>query len=82
MTDEAFCPTLKGQVNSELSDEIGSVLEIVIDGLDVESIYKAMRVGIETVCSYGLKKGICRVSAGNYGGGLGPHHFHLRKIMK
>ncbi len=81
-TNEAFCPTLKGQVNSELSDEIGSVLEIVIDGLDEESINKAMRVGIETVCSYGLKKGICRVSAGNYGGGLGPHHFHLRKIMK
>ncbi len=81
-TNEAFCPTLKGQVNSELSDEIGSVLEIVIDGLDEESINKAMRVGIETVCSFGLKKGICRVSAGNYGGGLGPHHFHLRKIMK
>ncbi len=81
-TNEAFCPTLKGQVNSELSDEIGSVLEIVIDGLDKESINKAMRVGIETVCSFGSKKGICRVSAGNYGGGLGPHHFHLRKIMK
>ncbi len=81
-TNEAFCPTLKGQVKSELSDEIGSVLEVVIDGLDEESINKAMRVGIETVCSYGLKKGICRVSAGNYGGGLGPHHFHLRKIMK
>ena len=81
-TNEAFCPTLKGQVNSELSDEIGSVLEIVIDGLDEESINKAMRVGIETVCSFGLKKGICRISAGNYGGGLGPHHFHLRKIMK
>jgi len=81
-TNEAFCPTLKGQVNSELTDEIGSVLEIVIDGLDEESINKAMRVGIETACSFGLKKGICRVSAGNYGGGLGPHHFHLRKIMK
>ncbi len=81
-TNEAYCPTLKGQVDSELSDEIGSVLEIVIDGLDEESINKAMRVGIEAVCSYGLKKGICRVSAGNYGGGLGPHHFHLRKIMK
>ena len=81
-TNEAYCPTLKGQVDSELSDEIGSVLEIVIDGLDEESINEAMRVGIEAVCSYGLKKGICRVSAGNYGGGLGPHHFHLRKIMK
>ncbi len=81
-TNEAYCPTLKGQVDSELTDEIGSVLEIVIDGLDEESINEAMRVGIKAVCSYGPKKGICRISAGNYGGDLGPHHFHLRKIMK
>ncbi len=81
-TNEAFCPTLRGRVNSELNNDIGSVLEIVIDGLDEQSINQAMRIGIETVCSYGLRKGICRVSAGNYGGGLGPHHFHLRKIMK
>lgn len=81
-TNEAYCPTLKGQVDSELSDEIGSVLEIVIDGLDEESINEAMRVGIKAACSYGPKKGICRISAGNYGGDLGPHHFYLREIMK
>jgi len=81
-TNEAYCPTLKGQVDSELSDEIGSVLEIVIDGLDEESINEAMRVGIKAACSYGPKKGICRISAGNYGGDLGPHHFYLRKILK
>ncbi len=81
-TNEAYCPTLKGQVNSELTDEIGSVLEIVIDGLDEESINEAMRVGIKAACSFGPKNGICRISAGNYGGDLGPHHFHLRKILK
>ncbi len=80
-TNEAYCPTLKGQVKSELSEEIGSVLEIVIDGLNEESINEAMRVGILTTCSYGSKKGICRISAGNYGGNLGPHLFHLRKIL-
>ncbi len=81
-TNEAYCPTLKGQVKSELSDEIGSVLEIVIDGLDEESINKAMRVGIKAACSFGPAKGICRISAGNYGGNLGPHLFHLRKLLK
>lgn len=80
-SNEAYCPTLKGQVKSELSDDIGSVLEIVIDGLSEESIAEAMRVGIETACSYGPKKGIYRISAGNYGGNLGPHLFHLRKIL-
>ncbi len=81
-TNEAYCPTLKGQVKSELSDEIGSVLEIVIDGLDEKSINEAMRVGIKAACSFGPAKGICRISAGNYGGNLGPHLFHLRKLLK
>lgn len=81
-TNEAYCPTLKGQVKSELGDEIGSVLEIVIDGLDEESINEAMRVGIRAACSYGRSKGIHRISAGNYGGNLGPHLFYLRKLLK
>lgn len=81
-TNEAYCPTLKGQVKSELGDEIGSVLEIVIDGLDEESINQAMRVGIKAACSFGSAKGIYRISAGNYGGNLGPHLFHLRKLLK
>jgi formylmethanofuran--tetrahydromethanopterin N-formyltransferase len=81
-TNEAYCPTLKGQVKSELTDEIGSVLEIVIDGLDEESINEAMCVGIKAACSFGPAKGIHRISAGNYGGNLGPHLFHLRKLLK
>jgi len=80
-TNEAYCPTLKGQVDSQLTNDIGSVLEIVIDGLDEESISRAMRAGIEAVCSYGSQKGIYRISAGNYGGNLGPYHFHLREIL-
>jgi formylmethanofuran--tetrahydromethanopterin N-formyltransferase len=80
-TNEAYCPTLKGQVDSQLTKDIGSVLEIVIDGLDEESIAKAMRAGIEAVCSFGPSKGIYRISAGNYGGNLGAFHFHLRDIL-
>lgn len=80
-TNEVYCPTLKGLVNTQLGNEVGSVLEIVIDGLNEEVITEAMRVGIRAVCSFGPKKGIYRVSAGNYGGHLGAYHFHLRKIM-
>ncbi len=81
-TNDAFCPTLKGVTKSELSADIESVLEIVIDGLTEEDINKAMRIGIETFCSIGAYNGIKRISAGNYGGKLGPHHFHLREIME
>lgn len=80
-TNEAYCPTLKGQVESELTEDIGSVLEIVIDGLDEDSINEAIRVGVQSACSFGPGKGIFRISAGNYGGNLGPHLFHLRKIL-
>ncbi len=81
-TNEAYCPTLKGVVKSELGPEIGSVLEIVINGLDEESVSKAMRVGIREACTYGPKQGIYRISAGNYGGNLGPFLFHLRDVLK
>lgn len=80
-TNDAFCPTLKGQTKSDLSPEVESVMEIVIDGLSKEDIDKAMRVGIEAVCKLGAENGIRRISAGNYGGKLGPFHFHLQEIM-
>jgi formylmethanofuran--tetrahydromethanopterin N-formyltransferase len=81
-TNEVFCPTLKGQVPTMLTEEIGSVLEIVIDGLSEGAIRDAMRAGIEAVCRFGPRKGIYRIGAGNYGGKLGPYHFHLRDILK
>lgn len=80
-TNDAFCPTLKGQTSSDLPAEVESVMEIVIDGLTKEDIDKAMKVGIEAVCKLGSKQGIRRISAGNYGGKLGPFHFHLQEIM-
>ena len=80
-TNDAFCPTLKGQTQSELSPEVESVMEIVIDGLTEQDIHKAMRAGIEAACSLGAANGIRRISAGNYGGKLGPFLFHLHKIM-
>lgn len=80
-TNEAFCPTLKGQVATELSAKIESVMEIVIDALSEEDIKKAMQVGISAACKLGVENGICRISAGNYGGKLGSLHFHLQEIM-
>ena len=80
-TNHPFCPTLKGAVDSALTPEIGAVLEIVIDGLDVASIEEATRVGIRAACR-GRGNGLIRISAGNYGGSLGPYHFKLRKILR
>jgi formylmethanofuran--tetrahydromethanopterin N-formyltransferase len=81
-TNDAFCPTLKGATNTELSDDIESVMEIVIDGLTFEDIAESMRVGIQAICDLGESSGVKRISAGNYGGKLGPHLFNLHEIMQ
>lgn len=76
-TNDAYCPTLRPLTASSLPDDVHSVLEIVLDGLDEESICRAMQAGIRAAC----RPGIRAITAGNYGGKLGPHHFPLRSIV-
>jgi formylmethanofuran--tetrahydromethanopterin N-formyltransferase len=76
-TNDAYCPTLRAVTASALAAEVNSVLEIVINGVDAPAIARAMAAGIEAAC----RPGVVAIGAGNYGGKLGPHHFHLRKIM-
>jgi formylmethanofuran--tetrahydromethanopterin N-formyltransferase len=76
----AYGPTVKGAVETALAPEIDAVLEIVIDGLSDEAVAQAMAVGIRAACS-GSAGEILRISAGNYGGKLGPFHYHLRKLL-
>ena len=77
-TNTAYCPTIRRQVDSALPDDVGAVLEIVIDGLTPEAVAEAMRVGIDAACREGIKG----ISAGNYGGKLGKYHFRLHEILK
>ena len=76
-TSEKWCPSLRGQTDSVLRDGEQAVYEIVIDGLSEFAVAKAMLVGLEAAVA---APGVCRISAGNYGGKLGPHHFHLHRL--
>ncbi len=76
-TNDAYCPTLRAVTKSALPEGVNSVLEIVVNGVDAASIAASMRAGIDAAC----RPGVIAISAGNYGGKLGPHHFHLREIM-
>ncbi len=81
-TNDAFCPTLYGLVpKSELTPETRCVMEIVIDGLTEADVGAAMRVGMEAGITLGAAGGLLRISAGNYGGKLGPFHFHLHRLL-
>lgn len=76
-TNGAYCPTLRGAVTSVLPDSVNAVYELVIDGVDQHAVEEAMRRGIRAACG----PGIVRISAGNYGGKLGPYHLHLHKLL-
>lgn len=80
-TNDAYCPTLRGVTQSSLSEDENAVLEIVLDGLSEQAIADAMRVGIQAACDCCGDAGLLRISAGNYGGKLGRHHFHLHEIL-
>jgi formylmethanofuran--tetrahydromethanopterin N-formyltransferase len=77
-TNDAYCPTLRAVVESQLPAEAGAVYEIVIDGLSPEAVQAAMRAGLHAACD---TPGVVRMTAGNYGGKLGPFHFHLRELL-
>lgn len=80
-TNDAFCPTLVGlSARSELTAEVGCVLEIVIDGLTDADVGAAMSAGIAAAAGLGKAAGLLRITAGNYGGKLGPYHFHLHRL--
>ena len=76
-TNDAYCPTLRGLVKTALPDGANAVYEIVLDGLDLASVEEATRVGVRAAC----RPGVLRVTAGNYGGKLGPYHLHLHKLL-
>ena len=64
-TNEAYCPTLRGAVASQLEPDIANVLEIVIDGLTGKSVAEAMRAGIRAIVELGPGLGAVRIGAGN-----------------
>jgi len=77
-TNHVLCPTLRAQVDdTQVPDGVNAVFEIVIDGLAPEPVAEAMRVGLEAAA----RSGAMRITAGNYGGSLGEHHFHLKELV-
>ena len=78
-TNDAYCPTLRGRtgVETQLPPDVNSVLEIVVDGLDRSAIEQALRAGLAAAC----RPGVVEITAGNYGGRLGKHHFHLHQLL-
>ncbi|MEX0679402.1 MAG: formylmethanofuran--tetrahydromethanopterin N-formyltransferase [Pirellulales bacterium] len=76
-TADAYCPSLRGRVETKLAEGAAAAYEIVIDGVDEASVAAAMSAGIRAAAG----EGVIAITAGNYGGQLGKFHFHLRQLV-
>jgi len=76
-TNEVFCPTLRGRVESQLQPETGCVYEIVIDGIDETTVGAAMASAARSAAG----EGVIAIGSANYGGDLGKYHLKLWDLL-
>jgi formylmethanofuran--tetrahydromethanopterin N-formyltransferase len=76
-TNHVLAPTLRALVeDSVVPDGVGSVFEIVIDGVSPEAVRQCMRRGLHAAAAAGAS----HLSAANFGGKLGEFHFPLSDL--
>jgi formylmethanofuran--tetrahydromethanopterin N-formyltransferase len=75
-TYEKYCPKLADnpKADSQLPKGVASVMEIIINGRDLDSITGATQAAIAASVN---TPGLLRISAGNYGGRLGKSFIYL-----
>ncbi|MEM1531156.1 MAG: formylmethanofuran--tetrahydromethanopterin N-formyltransferase [Candidatus Bathyarchaeia archaeon] len=79
-TNHLYCPKLRGVVSdSQVPEGVNTIYEIVINGLSLESVKMAMAEGIKAAVKV---PGVVRISAGNYGGRIGPIKVYLRELIE
>ncbi|MHC1564694.1 MAG: formylmethanofuran--tetrahydromethanopterin N-formyltransferase [Candidatus Hecatellaceae archaeon] len=77
-TNHLYCPALKDVVAETLIPKnVNNVYEIVINGLTLPAVRKAMKIGIEAAVQV---PGVVKISAANFGGKLGPHKIQLKTL--
>jgi len=78
-TNHPYCPTLVGKIpDSKVPEGVGSIPEIVINGVSLEAVEKAMKAAIHSVMDM---EGLVKISAGNYGGKLGKYKINLKELI-
>lgn len=78
-TNHLYCPSLKNRLGeaSLVPEGVRYIPEIVINGVSIEAVKKAMQAGIQAIESL---DGVLRISAGNYDGKLGKYKIKLREL--
>jgi formylmethanofuran--tetrahydromethanopterin N-formyltransferase len=82
--NEKYCPSIKEELKkrglvSEVPPGVKYIPEIVIDAESMETMKKALRVGVEAMCDI---PGVYKVSAANFGGKLGKYQINVQELFK
>ena len=79
-TFHQFCPRLKKLVaDTKVPENVNCVYEIVINGLTLDAIKRTMAEGIKAAVKV---PGVVKISAGNYGGKIGPYRADLKEVLQ
>jgi len=79
-TNHPYCPVIRKLVpETKVTEKVKCVYEIVINGLNLEVVKQAMAEGIKAAVKV---PGIVKISAGNYGGRLGPYKAYLKDVLE
>ncbi len=77
-TNHLYCPTLRARISdTKVPENVKSIPEVVIDGVDEEAVRVAMSAAIKAVKNM---RGLIKISAGNYDGKLGRYKIFLKDL--
>lgn len=78
-TNHPFCPTLRSITkDTQIPEGVTSVFELVINGLNLKSVQRAVAEGIKAAVEV---PGVIKITAANYGGKLGPYKAVLKEVL-
>jgi len=78
-TNDAYCSCLTPKGGDKLPEEVKCVYEVIVTGLRLEDVKRAMKIGIERAT---LVSGVLKITATNYGGTLGKGKIFLRSLFE
>lgn len=77
-TNDAYCPSLRHNEGSKVPEGVNCVYEVIVSGLRLEDVVKAMKVGIEGATEM---SGVLKITSANYGGTLGRGRISLHDVF-
>ena len=78
-TNDAYCPSLVRNEGSKISADVKCVYEVIVSGLTLENVSRAMRASVENATKV---SGVSKITTTNYGGTLGKGKIFLRSLFQ